>query len=94
MTDAVYKSQQCDRPAWSLEQVLQDAYDSEINLSIHWEWNDSIFVEIGIEGGSKPYLVQDELNTENMAEMAKAIVKSISELYPNSAFALKYRRLV
>jgi hypothetical protein len=68
-----------------LEHLLQDLYDSEINVEIMWCW----------DGGFEFHLndIHNEVvavNVKKADEIAPALAQKCLELYPESAFAKKY----
>jgi len=71
-----------------LETVLQDLYNSEINLQISWFWDAGIEVKFGDDlNGWKP----NPLLLSNISKITKEIIKETIKLYPESQFAKKYQ---
>lgn len=66
--------------------ILQDIYDSEINITISWFWDMGINVDIGdaING------IKDENNFDTIIEAMGWLCQRLAELYPESDFAQKW----
>lgn len=80
--------------------MLQDLYDSEINVKIAWFWDGGIEVHIG-NGIYDVYDYETQSGTNNKSWQASTHVADIAEaeqwlklkaieLYPDSDFAKKY----
>jgi len=67
------------------KQVLQDLYDSEINISMYWEWDSGCTIEIGAS-----YNVQDSYNSDDLTKCFSWLINRVIELYPKSEFHKKY----
>jgi hypothetical protein len=66
----------------TLEQVLQDLHDSEINVSIIW--HDS---ELELLNDDDTEIIQ------SATEIAPMLIKKVFEWYPESPFASKYKHV-
>jgi hypothetical protein len=66
--------------------ILQDIYDSEINITISWFWDGGIDIGIGdaING------FKDENNFDTILEAMRWLRQRLVELYPESDFAKKW----
>ena len=74
-----------DKPM-NLEEILQDLYDSEINVVISWLWDGGIDVQLGDElNGCKA-----EGKVSTFAEAAAWLRDEACKYYPDSGFARKY----
>ena len=62
---------------------LQQIYDSEINVSIHWMWDGGITLRLGDEIGG--YLAQEVVNS--IAEVVPWFQEAIAHFYPTSTYA-------
>jgi hypothetical protein len=64
-------------------EVLQDLYDSGINASLSWTWDEGIDV-----------VLDDEWTTrkENIVEAARWLIQAACEEFPESKFAKKWKR--
>jgi hypothetical protein len=70
----------------SVEAILDDLYESEINASISWFWDNRIDVKLGdpLNG----YAAEDKVST--LAEAAAWLRDQACQHYPDSEFARKY----
>ncbi len=73
--------------------MLQDLYDSEINVRISWNWDAGIDVQLGGLPGYNESAGCVDKDTVNTIEEAEQWLKEKAiEFYPNSVFAKKYSR--
>lgn len=74
-----------------LEQVLNDAYDSEINVGLSCFWDSGWTARIGdVMNGFKGEL----LSAETTTDLAIVIAEDICVLFPDSFFAKKYKNIL
>lgn len=88
--DKQMRRQQTSR---NLENVLQDLYDSEINVEIRWCWDGGFDVAIGNAYCCRvtPDAVPEaEASFKFAFEITPWLVTVASGLYPDSAFAKRY----
>ena len=74
-----------DKPM-NLEEVLQDLYDSEINVVISWLWDGGI--DIGLGDELNGYVADGQVRT--VAEAAAWFREQACKHYPDSGFARKF----
>ena len=74
-----------DKPM-NLEEVLQDLYDSEINVAIFWLWDGGI--DLGLGDELKGYDADGQVRT--VAEATAWLRDQACKHYPDSGFARKY----
>jgi hypothetical protein len=70
----------------SLEEVLRDAYESEINISISSFWDAGWTVKIGNTYSAQVSMVQD-IAIENLV---RTVVQEAVRAFPKSKFSEKY----
>jgi hypothetical protein len=80
--------------------MLQDLYDSEINVKIGWFWDGGIEIHLGngiydvydyeTSTGTNHELWQATTHVKNMSEAEEWLKNTAIKLYPNSTFAKKY----
>lgn len=75
-------------PRHDAGQVLQDIYDSEINISIGWMWDRGVEVVIGDHTNG----VKERGQFVFVREAISWLVDQIPRHYPSSEFAGKYCR--
>jgi hypothetical protein len=79
-----------DRGGIDIEAILGDLYESEINASISWFWDNRIDVKLG-----DPLNGYDgEGKVDTVAEAVFWLRDQACTLYPDSKFAGKYGGLV
>src|SRR5215203_4506551 len=72
----------CYSPAMSMEHELQRMYESEINVSISWFWDDGIDLKLGDPmNGFKA-----EGNVASVAEIVPWLQAAIATHYPTSVY--------
>jgi hypothetical protein len=70
-----------------LSTILQELYDSEINVNISTFWDNGWDVKLG--DNLNGFAAQN--NFRNIDEVADWLVKAAIDAYPESAFAKKFR---
>src|SRR5258708_21374087 len=75
-----------DRNFPSLEQVLSDLYDCEINVGLFWFWDSGVDLSLGDQ--TNGYKAKDRVQT--VGEAAEWLIENAVRAYPRSAFAIKY----
>jgi hypothetical protein len=70
-----------------LETILQDLYDSEINIEISWIWDGGFNIKLGDEMNG----FKDDDNVQRGEYIVDTIIKLAWKYYPNSKFVKKYR---
>ena len=77
-------------PNGGVMEILQDLYDSEINFRLSCFWDGGFDVEIGdpING------FRAQGSGDTIAEAVEWLKRKVFDLYPNSDFSRKYRRVL
>lgn len=69
-------------------QVLQDVYDSEINLTLGWFWDGGINLVIGDDMNG----VRHADHFDTMEGLVIWLTQELPRLYPDSEFAKKWHQ--
>lgn len=75
-------------------EILQRIYDSKINISLGWMWDDGVDFFVGCD---LQYLEPDEIHstgTGNIKESIIIIANKVSKEYPNSTFAEWWKKQI
>lgn len=75
-----------------MEKLLQDIYNSEINIRIEWFWDWGFDLYIWDEmNWYKETPMKDNNHFSTLDELCNYLKVRLCELYPNSSFAKKYK---
>jgi len=86
----IYPPTKAGQPQPALEQVLCDAYASEVNVSIQGFWNVGWVVRLG--DAVTGYDAEEKFAAGSFELIAPWLVVSICWLYPDTPFAKQYRK--
>jgi hypothetical protein len=64
-------------------EVLQDLYDSEIDVILSWVWDEGVDVELAGEWTTRK---------ESVVEAVRWLIQAACEEFPGSRFARKWKR--
>ena len=75
-----------DTLTFDISNILQDIYDSEINLTISWFWDEGINIVIGDNTNG----IRKARNFDTIRQALSYLAVAVSEMYPDSDFARKW----